>query len=88
MNKAEYEVQKALGLMHEWDVFARFQKDSFYTVYEVEAPTKDIALALGYEIILKQGCKISRQVNGTFAIFVEARCLKRMEGSKVAKKPY
>lgn len=90
MNKTEYRVQKALGLIYNWDIYVRFQKDSFYTIYQIEAPTKDIALALGYEIIFKQTCKIRKQKSGAFDIFAVniSTDAVRMEGAKVAKKPY
>jgi hypothetical protein len=63
MDKTEKEVQKALGLIHKWDVYVRFQKDSFYTIYEIEATTKKEAREIVYEKIRALGCKIKKIPN-------------------------
>lgn len=90
MNETEYKVQKALGLIYKWEVYVRFQKDPFYTIYEVDAPTQNIALALGHEIILKQGCKIRKRKNGTFDLFtINVSIDGPVPGNAIrAKKPY
>jgi len=66
MTKKEREIQKALGLMHKWDIYVKFKGDSFYTIYIVNAPTKNAALTEGCAIIFKQGRKIHKRRNYNF----------------------
>jgi len=63
LNKIEYAIQKALGLIYDWDVYVMFIEDNFYTIYRVEAPTKKEALRIGYEKIRASGRKIKQTRN-------------------------
>lgn len=58
MNKKEKDTQKALGLLKRWDVYVRFGKDSYYTIYEEEALTREEASIQTQEKIKKYLCKI------------------------------
>ncbi len=74
--------------MHKWDIYVKFEGDSFYTIYIIEAPTENIALAKGYEIIFKQGRKIHKRGNrnSQFDIFVNGPDpMKIMVGAKHAR---
>lgn len=69
MTEKECKIQKALGLFCPWDVYLKYTGEAYYTIFEIEAVSKNHAIAEIKNRAKKCGRNLQRMQNGDEVIF-------------------